>query len=1069
LRTQSKQQKRDLRPLPQENYRWASIFALEKTIFCLGGFKMREFTPKFLLVCLFVLLFGAAPVALADWDPGDPNKMHWPQTPKPGGWDVDFYWTGALGDDWQCNETGPVSDIHFWASWRDNGVGTINGFRVTIFNDNPSGPAGHSEPNVPLWWRYFGPGSFTVRTMPPDLQGWFEPDQGWYWDYEHDQWCQINITNFDDPFIQKEGEIYWLVISDVNVTTGQLGWKETDKNFNDDAVWWNHTDQVWKDLTDPCTGLTMDLAFVITTGPLKHRNLKWSQPPIETDPCLPEPVYCGWDEESYTTDPAADWVIVADDFRCLGSMPVGSVHWWGSHVGWDAPDPPLEQPDAWRIGFWSNVPADPNPGADPNYSYPEQLLWDIEVAADRVHIERVGIDTYPELPTDTCYQYYVQLDQDEYFWQQDYLDETQDDVFWISIAAIYQTAADPVYPWGWKTRPWPWMDDAVKIWLTGDPVPGTIPGASSIQPIVDPIYGDSFDVAFELNTEPNYIKHQQPFTGIRHWHHYHDEVSMGFIELTPVTKWIQEPDLSPNGVDVDATVDLSPDAIWSPQILADDFNCVVTEPITTIRIWGSWYHDERPYFEPGAVDFTLSIYSDRPAETAGDWSEPNELLRSWNFAAGDFDVWTWAGGLEEGYYVPCEPYYEPNADTVCYQYDFYIDPCDAFVQRGEPCNPVVYWLVVEAQPLFDPQATQPVRFGWKTSTAHWNDDGVWSDDSGDTWNELRYPPGHPFAGESIDLAFEIATEQDVLYLDRLVADDWPCDQNTPITAAVWWGSYIDYRYQPCVGPQPLPAVKPDAFLLNIWTDVPADTSDPASYSHPNDIIWEYWAHDYDEVLVGYDKDPRDATGPPREPVFRYSVKLPRDAWFDQNEPNGVYWFSVVAVYDENEPSHEWGWTNHKHKFNDDAVEGYFDPPDWYWYDLYDQTGASQDMSFILFTDPDCLNHAAPEYADWVAFGKPDCWCYPRNCRGDVDGGRQFGIFWVYTADLTPFSNAFAQVVLPPGGICCDFARDIQFGLFRVYTTDLAIFAAYFAQLEPAVPVCDQAPITSGPYNFWTSP
>jgi hypothetical protein len=49
------------------------------------------------------------------------------------------------------------------------------------------------------------------------------------------------------------------------------------------------------------------------------------------------------------------WQIVADDFRCLGSMPITSIHWWGSYFGLVEPGAtPPELPIAWRIGFWSN-------------------------------------------------------------------------------------------------------------------------------------------------------------------------------------------------------------------------------------------------------------------------------------------------------------------------------------------------------------------------------------------------------------------------------------------------------------------------------------------------------------------------------------------------------------------------------------------------------------------------------------------------------------------------------------------------------------------------------------------
>jgi hypothetical protein len=133
------------------------------------------------------------------------------------------------------------------------------------------------------------------------------------------------------------------------------------------------------------------------------------------------------------------------------------------------------------------------------------------------------------------------------------------------------------------------------------------------------------------------------------------------------------------------------------------------------------------------------------------------------------------------------------------------------------------------------------------------------------------------------------------------------------------------------------------------------TTGPA-YSHPNNVLWEYKAYDYDEVLVGYDKHPTYDFDPPREPVFRYSVKLPREHWFFQKDGSNIYWLSVVAVYKDGIPSTPWGWTNHKHVFMDDAVAGYLDntvePPVWQWEELYNQTGHSTDMSFQIFTDPD---------------------------------------------------------------------------------------------------------------------
>lgn len=73
------------------------------------------------LACVALL---AAP-AIADWHPGDGHKMHFPQLPDENGWDVNASGGICLADDWMCSETGPVSDIHFWGSWKHGLEGRI--------------------------------------------------------------------------------------------------------------------------------------------------------------------------------------------------------------------------------------------------------------------------------------------------------------------------------------------------------------------------------------------------------------------------------------------------------------------------------------------------------------------------------------------------------------------------------------------------------------------------------------------------------------------------------------------------------------------------------------------------------------------------------------------------------------------------------------------------------------------------------------------------------------------------------------------------------------------------------
>ena len=702
-------------------------------------------------------------------------------------------------------------------------------------------------------------------------------------------------------------------------------------------------------------------------------NLKWSQPPIEVNPKLPTPVYCGWDESSFSMPFAGTKhqlrKIVADDFRCLGTMPITSVHWWGSYEGWDSFDRPKVRPTSWLIGFWSNVPALPQ--ADPDFSHPQTLLWQFEVSVDRVSEEPVGIDNFPDKFSDTCFQYFVDLSSKEYFRQADYLDATRDNVFWISIVAVYPDLTFPKFTWGWKTRPWHWMDDAVTFDLEGELEPGFSVPVHTISPLSNSaICGEpeSYDMAFELDTDPDYIKWQQPFTGIRHWPHYEDEESM-MAEgggADGGTKWIQQPDLSNRGLDIDATADFPP--TWPPVTVADDFVCTTTGPLTGITVWSSFFDDELPANGVDTIRFTLSIFrslSTYPINTGS--STPGELLWSRQFRTGEYSSSIFAENLREGWYAPAlePPNYQPYGDSICRKYDFPIDANDAFIQQGTPDNPVVYWLAVQAFIVHPPGATA-TRFGWKTSPDHWNDGAVWvwgedvpSGFDTDVWNRLRYPSGHPLGDDHINLAFAVSTQsepQKGLAIRRLVADDWRCDTETPVTAAAWWGSYIGYEYQACECPNEPPPIEPDYFLLSIWTDAPATSN--KLFSHPREKIWECQVFDYDEVLVGYDKHPHGSDDPAKaqagyEPVFRYSVPLPEDKWFYQETVDEIYWFSVVAVYTGDEViKYPWGWTNHKHVFQDDAVAGHVDPSGvWQWEDLHDQTGKSEDMSFILFTEP----------------------------------------------------------------------------------------------------------------------
>ena len=255
------------------------------------------------------VLIGVSSVALADWDPGDPYKMHWPQLPDFNGWDVADTYTGQppnaisrhVADDWMCSGSGVVESIHFWGSWKNGMVGAIDHFDISIWADDPAGPGGYfpdnpySMPAYKVWdeqqqdwlpgelW-YYGvyPGEFSARLYGNGDQGWFDPHNGSYLLNDHTEVWQYNVPTggLPNPFDQVEGEIYWLMIQAYTLDGTQWGWKTSLDHWNDDATYYDSMTTVpagyphagwpredWREMFDPVTGESLDMAFVITPEP----------------------------------------------------------------------------------------------------------------------------------------------------------------------------------------------------------------------------------------------------------------------------------------------------------------------------------------------------------------------------------------------------------------------------------------------------------------------------------------------------------------------------------------------------------------------------------------------------------------------------------------------------------------------------------------------------------------------------------------------------------------------------------------------------------------------------------
>jgi hypothetical protein len=87
-------------------------------------------------------------------------------------------------------------------------------------------------------------------------------------------------------------------------------------------------------------------------------------------------------------------------------------------------------------------------------------------------------------------------------------------------------------------------------------------------------------------------------------------------------------------------------------------------------------------------------------------------------------------------------------------------------------------------------------------------------------------------------------------------------------------------------------------------------------------------------------------------------------------------------------------------------------------------------------DDECMDSGNAGYDEWLAEGKPNCWCYEFNCRGDADGIK-VGDNWVNSADVTILRAALFQDPLPVGGICAEFDR-IKVGDNRVNAADVTV-------------------------------
>jgi hypothetical protein len=236
-------------------------------IYFLGEFKMVILRQRLVVnfAIVFMLLLGFAQISLGHWTEDDGHKMHFPQMPDPKGWDVCLR-PMMVADDFVCSQGGAITDIHFWISWKDDIVDEVLDWSISIYDNKVVD--GQSQPGNELW--RFKEGEITIRIEEPSEQGWLCPCTDEALTDNHTWYALVNITEIAEPFTQKEGTIYWLVIR-ANATIyesprpqPEVGWKTSLNHYGSPAMWirWPLSSISWTPVTSP-DGDLVDMAFVI--------------------------------------------------------------------------------------------------------------------------------------------------------------------------------------------------------------------------------------------------------------------------------------------------------------------------------------------------------------------------------------------------------------------------------------------------------------------------------------------------------------------------------------------------------------------------------------------------------------------------------------------------------------------------------------------------------------------------------------------------------------------------------------------------------------------------------------
>jgi hypothetical protein len=109
---------------------------------------------------------------------------------------------------------------------------------------------------------------------------------------------------------------------------------------------------------------------------------------------------------------------------------------------------------------------------------------------------------------------------------------------------------------------------------------------------------------------------------------------------------------------------------------------------------------------------------------------------------------------------------------------------------------------------------------------------------------------------------------------------------------------------------------------------------------------------------------------------------------------------------------------------------------------------------------ECMSPNHPDYSEWVDVGRPECWCYPRQCHGDADGLQdgdpKVGLYYVWSGDLALLSagwkRGYSGNPATDPWICADFDHkeegDPKTCYVRIWSGDLSIMLTNWKSNPP---------------------